>query len=166
MQTAVKSPIACALVTQFDLHTRLFNNVLDGLSDLEANSRTDKKSNNIKWLAGHLTSTRFSLKDAVGFEMKDPYATLFGHGQSLQDNIDYPSIDRIRELWNEISDRVSAGLSRLPEEVLNGPAPRRVPIGDDTFEGMLAFLMHHEAYHIGQMALIRKQLGRSAMKYV
>ncbi len=165
MQTAVRSPIACALVTQFDLHTRLFNNVLDGLSDLEANSRTDRNSNNIKWLAGHLTTTRFTLTDAVGMDAKDPYATLFGHGQSLQDNIDYPSINRIRELWNDISDRISAGLSRLPEDVLNGSAPRRVPIGDDTFEGMLAFLMHHEAFHIGQMALIRKQLGRPAMKY-
>jgi uncharacterized damage-inducible protein DinB len=30
---------------------------------------------------------------------------------------------------------------------------------------MVAFLMHHEAYHIGQMAMLRKQLGRGAMKY-
>jgi uncharacterized damage-inducible protein DinB len=165
MQTAVKSPVACALVAQFDLHTRLFNNVLDGLSDLEANSRPSRSTNNIKWLAGHLTSTRFSLKDVAEIEEKDPYATLFGHGQHLQENIDYPSIDRIRELWNDISDKISAGLSRMPEEVLNGPAPARVPIGDDTFEGMLAFLMHHEAYHIGQMALLRKQLGRPAMKF-
>ncbi len=165
MQTAVKSPVACALVAQFDLHTRLFNNVLDGLSDLEANSRPGSNTNNIKWLAGHLTSMRFGLKDVAGLSATDPYATLFGHGHSLQENVDYPSIDRIRELWNDVSDRISAGLSRMSEEVLNGPAPMRFPIGDDTFEGMLAFLMHHEAYHIGQMALLRKLLGRPPLKY-
>lgn len=165
MQTAVKSPVTCALVAQFDLHTKLFNNVLEGLSDLETNSRPTRETNNIKWLAGHLTSTRFGLKDLAGLETSDPYATLFSHGQSFQDDVDYPSIDRIRALWNDISDRISAGLSRMSEETLNGPAPARVPIGDDTFEGMLAFLMHHEAYHIGQMALLRRQLGRPPMKY-
>ena len=53
MQTAVESPVACALVAQFDLHTKLFNNVLEGLSDLETNSRPTRETNNIKWLAGH-----------------------------------------------------------------------------------------------------------------
>jgi uncharacterized damage-inducible protein DinB len=30
---------------------------------------------------------------------------------------------------------------------------------------MLAFLVQHESYHIGQMALIRKYIGYPAMKY-
>ena len=165
MQTAVKSPVTCALVAQFDLHMKLFNNVLDGLSDQEANRRPARDINNIKWLAGHLTTTRFSLKNIADIDRPDPYAELFAHGKSLRDNIDYPSLDQIRGLWNEISDQISTGLSRMPENVLNGPAPARLPIGDDTYEGMLAFLMHHEAYHIGQMALLRRMLGRESMKY-
>lgn len=165
MQTAVKSPITCALVAQFDLHTRLFNNVTEGLSDAEASSRPNQHVNNMKWLAGHLTSTRFALKDFTDLELDDPYSELFGHGQGLRDDIEYPSIEQISDLWNRISDQISAGLSNLSEDVLNGPAPARMPIGDDTFEGMLAFLMHHEAYHIGQMALLRKQLGHEAMSY-
>jgi len=31
--------------------------------------------------------------------------------------------------------------------------------------GFLAFLMHHEAYHIGQPGILRKYLGKEAMKY-
>ncbi len=165
MQTAVKSPVACALVTQFDLHTKLFNNVLEGISELESNRRVTQHVNHVKWLAGHLTSSRFGLKDIGKLDVSDPYAELFGHGRAVRDDVDYPSIERILELWNQISDKISAGLCELPESVLNGPAPARVPIGDDTFEGMLAFLMHHEAYHIGQIGLLRRQLGKEPLSY-
>ncbi len=165
MQTAVSSPIACALVAQFDLHTRLFNNVLDGISEKASNERISNHVNNLKWIAGHLTSSRFGLKDIADLDATDPYAELFGHGHGLRTDVEYPTIEEIRGLWNKISDTISAGLSRLPEDVLNGPAPSRVPIGDDTFEGMLAFLMHHEAYHIGQMGFLRKQIGKEPMRY-
>ncbi len=164
MQTAVKSPVACALVAQFDLHTRLFNNVLDGLSEFDTSSRP-KGVNHIKWIAGHLTTSRFALKGFADLNVSDPYEEFFAHGKSLSEDADYPTINAIRDLWNEISDTISAGLSRLPEEVLNGPAPARLPIGDDTLEGMLAFLMHHEAYHLGQMGLLRRQLGHEALTY-
>jgi uncharacterized damage-inducible protein DinB len=30
---------------------------------------------------------------------------------------------------------------------------------------MVAFLIQHESYHVGQMALIRKHYGYPAMKY-
>ncbi|WP_155208447.1 hypothetical protein [Xanthovirga aplysinae] len=30
---------------------------------------------------------------------------------------------------------------------------------------MLAFFAHHEAYHIGQMGIIRKYFGEAAMEY-
>ena len=53
----------------------------------------------------------------------------------------------------------------LPDEVLGSPAPTKTPIADETLGGMLAFLMHHEAYHIGQMDLLRKYLGKDAMSY-
>ncbi|MDX1429486.1 MAG: DinB family protein [Rhodothermales bacterium] len=165
MQTAVMSPVACAIIAQFDLHTRLFNNVLDGISESEANTVLHPGTNNIKWLAGHLTSSRFGLKNLAGLDLKDPHAELFGHGHGFRPDREYPTIDEIRSLWESISDPISAGLSRLPEETLNGPAPTRVPIGDDTFEGMLAFLLHHEAYHIGQIGLLRRQLGKKPMAY-
>jgi hypothetical protein len=29
----------------------------------------------------------------------------------------------------------------------------------------IAFLIHHEAYHIGQMALVRRYVGSAAMSY-
>ncbi|MFQ5570638.1 MAG: DinB family protein [Rhodothermales bacterium] len=165
METAVRTHSAQTLAAQFDLHTRLFNNVLEGISDADADEQARETVNNIKWLAGHLTSTRYSMKQIGQLEEDDPYSELFSHGHGLRDDVEYPSIKAIKTHWNAISERISTGMARLPEAVLAGPAPAKVPIDDGTMGGMLAFLMHHEAYHIGQMGILRRYLGKEAMKY-
>lgn len=165
MEAIIKTHSTRTLVTQFDLHTRLFNNVLEGITDTDTNQRASETVNHIKWLAGHLASTRFSMKKIGQLEGEDPYADLFSHGHSIRDDVTYPSIETIKTQWNAISDKISAGLPHVPEDVLKGPAPANFPIDDDTFGGMLAFLMHHEAYHIGQIGLLRKHLGKEPMKY-
>ncbi len=55
--------------------------------------------------------------------------------------------------------------NNLPDAALSSPAPAKMPVNDDTLGGMLAFIMHHEAYHIGQLSLLRRILGKEAMKY-
>ena len=165
METAVKAHSAQTLAAQFDLHTRLFNNVLVGITDAEANGRARDTVNHLTWLAGHLTSTRFGMGKIAGLEEQDPWSDLFSHGHSISDEADYPSIEAIKAKWDAISGVISAGLAHLPDEVLGNPAPSKTPIDDGTLGGMLAFLMHHEAYHIGQMGFLRKYLGKDAMSY-
>lgn len=149
---------------QFDLHTRLFNNVLEGISDPDTNSRANEHVNHVKWLAGHLTSTRFSFKRLAELEENDPYGDLFGHGKAIDPDADYPSIDDIQENWNLISGKISDALGNLSAEALEANAPK-VPIGEGKMGDFLDFLMHHEAYHIGQMGILRKFLGKDPMKY-
>ena len=156
---------ATTLATQFELHTRLFNNVLDGIADPDANSRASDTVNHIKWLAGHLTSTRFSMKKMGNLEQEDPYADMFAHGQSISEDVEYPSIESIKSNWNAISEALANGLKNMPQEALQSPAPTQVPVDDTSLGGFLAFLMHHEAYHIGQMGILRKYVGKEAMKY-
>ena len=45
------------LLSQFDFHHMLYNNVLVGFSDAESNTRLhgDTNINHVKYLAGHLT---------------------------------------------------------------------------------------------------------------
>ena len=165
MEAAVNAHSTETLATQLDLQTRLFNNVLDGISDAEADDRFGGDVNPIKWIAGHLTSMRYGLGQLAQLDEQDPYPELFSHGKSFREDAEYPSIEAIKANWNRISDRLSAGLRHLPAPVLSSPAPANVPVPDDTLGGMLAFLMHHEAYHIGQMSLQRRLLGKKAMKY-
>jgi uncharacterized damage-inducible protein DinB len=150
------------IASQFDLHTRLFNNVLDDITDSESDKRANENVNHIKWLAGHLVNTRLMMKDMAGLEADPKFAVFEG---KLDSSIKYPTLDVIKTKWNEIAGKLSTGLKNLPEQVLNGPAPTKTPIGGDTMHDFLGFLMHHEAYHIGQLGIMRKTVGKEAMKY-
>jgi uncharacterized damage-inducible protein DinB len=156
---------AHTLSLQFDLHTRLFNNVLDGIDDAEADQRASQTVNHIKWLAGHLLATRYGFKELGGLDVENPYAELFAHGKPIDDHATYPPLDDIRERWNAISSKISEAFVNLPSEIADGPSPVNVPVGDMTLGGFLSFLMHHEAYHLGQMGILRKYLGKEGMNY-
>ena len=40
------------------------------------------------------------------------------------------------------------------------------PLARPALLGTIAFLMQHESYHVGQMGLLRKELGHPAMAYI
>ena len=157
---------AAALKAQFDLHTRLFNNALEGITDPDANSRKDENINHIKWVAGHLLNTRLStLSRMTGGQPDATYEAQFGRGVALDTNASYPPIEEITSKWTGSSAAISEGLTHIPEEVLASAAPVQAPIADNTMRGLLAFLVSHEAYHIGQISLLRKLAGKEAMSY-
>jgi len=64
-----------------------------------------------------------------------------------------------------VSDHLETVLGALTTERLDEPAPQRFPIDDETVLGEIAFLVQHDSYHIGQVALLRRQLGLPAMRY-
>lgn len=150
---------------QFDLQTRLFNNVLEEVTDLESDNQLNDKVNHLKWLAGHLTNTRLSMYQIGGFEEDKSFDEFFAHGKAIDKNLNYPTIASIIEKWNEISPKLSNGFKNLPEEMLDSEAPVNVPIADNSMRSFLGFLMHHEAYHLGQMGILRKYIGKEAMSY-
>jgi uncharacterized damage-inducible protein DinB len=158
---------AAALKAQFDFHTRLFNNVLDGISDNEANSRNNEHVNHIKWVAGHLLNTRLEgMNRLTGGEADTTYAEKFARNSVLDPTgASYPPLSEIVSKWNEVSPDISGRINKLPEELLDSPAPAQSPIHDETFRGLMAFLVSHEAYHVGQLGILRKLAGKDAMSY-
>lgn len=152
---------------QFDLHTRLFNNVLEGITDDLASRRAGDSVNHIIWIAGHLTNARNGMHAIGGYEANAFYPEFFDRGSTLDPTADYPPLDEIREKWNTVSSRVSKGLGGISEDMLASEAPIKTPMYglDGTMHGFLDFLMHHEAYHIGQIGILRKYVGRQAMRY-
>ncbi|MBA3828439.1 MAG: DinB family protein [Taibaiella sp.] len=154
------------LKIQFDLQTRLFRNTLLDIADEETNDKFDEGINSIKWLAGHLLNTRVSgLAKIAGVPSDDSYVAMFGRGSKWESGGDYPTIETIMDKWESTSSAISAGLAALPDEVLQAKAPAQGPIADETILGLLSFLMHHEAYHIGQLGILRKMAGREAMSF-
>ncbi len=142
----------------YGVNTTLLERALEGL-DREALRRQPSEGMNPPlWIAGHLTSVRFSLCAMLGEPRENPWGKTFFRGSAL-DMEALPEIDAVRKEWSEISGVLQRRLEEATPEQLDAPAPRKFAIEDSTLRGGLTFLCWHEGYHIGQMSLLRKWQG-------
>lgn len=157
------------LLIQFDLHQRLFNNVLNGFTDEESNRRLydDKKMNHVKYLAGHLLNSQYGFGMLAGIEREVKWNDLFAAaGQSeAKDDVAYPSIEKIMTESNEMYPVTREGLRKLTSEELGKKPSNGLEKFWSTKNEMWAFLNHHQAYHIGQIGILRRGFGKEAMRY-
>ena len=63
--------------------------------------------------------------------------------------------------WNTVCDRVDAGLSRIPDGMLTQPVADS-PTGNpkETVHSLLFTIMFHQAYHSGQLGVLRRIAGK------
>lgn len=158
------------LLKQFDLLDRWFKNSLMNLTDEETNQRIDPKINHIKYVAGHLFHSNYSFARMAGLKVETKWDELFaGRGQSKAlDNYPYPTIKEIIAEWDNLFPKVREGLARLSEEVLSNEVPSPIAqsgIFNSSIRDLWTFLNFHQAYHIGQIGMLRKGLGKETMKY-
>jgi hypothetical protein len=155
------------LLAQYDLHNLLFNNVILDISEKEANERVAPTINNIKWLAGHLVWVQTNLARMCSVPMEviwiDHYNNQISQPPAVE--IEIPLLKEIKDKWNEFSAAIRVGLENLSDEALNSPVEFPIPLFKTT-EGLWAFINHHQAYTIGQIGILRRVLGKEAMKYV
>jgi uncharacterized damage-inducible protein DinB len=159
------------VIKQFDLQTRLFNNVLEGIEDIKGSKRLSEHVNHLQWIAGHLTNSRYHLASGLGIKASFPYEDQYTdpsepppYNRAISASVKYPSLTEIKKSWNELAATFTEKISGLSEEHLASAIPFPVPTGK-TFQDLLSFIASHESYHIGQMSIIRKSLGLSAMSY-
>jgi len=117
----------------------------------------------LHWLATHLLAIRMGLNTFGGLEEDNSLKHFLG--KNINDIREYPQVEEILDKWNTISPKIQAGLEQLSEQKLGSESPVKVPVKDTTLGGYLGFLMHHEAYHIGQMGILRKYTGNDAMSF-
>ena len=161
------------LIAQYDLHNVLFNNVIADISDEESNQCILASMNNVKWLAGHLLWAQRNLVRISGADVIIPWMEHFlQKNASTPEEInapegEFPTLEQIKNKWNEINLPIRAGLENLPEEALNKVTTSNHPIlpFDDSVAVLWAFIKHHQAYTIGQIGILRRGMGKDAMKY-
>lgn len=152
------------LIDLYDLHTKLFANVIDGISDEDANNRLNTKANHPAWITGSLVQGRFELANALGEKYTPTFNELFKDFKGIQDNITYPALLEFKKDWNTISPILRDLLLKMDEEQLESIAPFKMD-GDVTFYEGIYFTIDRESYCIGQLGLYRRLLGYEAMKY-
>jgi len=146
------------------LNTRLFLNALEGVDDELANRRTLDEVNPIIFIACHMMEARFALAGLLGSEAEAPYRELLDV-TDISLIREYPPLEGVRQAWGEVSGSLDMLLPAATEEMLAASTSFPYPVDDTTAFGGVSFLLQHEAYHIGQLGLLRRALGLEAMKW-
>jgi uncharacterized damage-inducible protein DinB len=147
------------------LHSRLFLNCLDGLSEETGAARPNERTNSIAFLAAHLVDSRHFLAHYSGLTLHNPFAARLESVRGIEELAECPTLDEARATWRAVTAPLERHLASLDASALEQPSRQHFPVQDTSVLGGIAFLVHHEAYHIGQLALLRKYFGAPAMTY-
>jgi len=157
------------LITQYDLHQRLYNNVLDGFTDEETNRRVPEypQISHVKYIAGHLLASQYGLAQIAGLNPEIKWNELFAvMGQSeARDNVIYPHIDEIRNEWNNLYQPVREKLIQMNDDQLAASPPEPFDAVSESKGQLWAFITHHQAYHIGQIGILRRAFDKKPMSF-
>jgi len=146
------------------LNSRLLHNCLDGVDDELGTKRVTADTNSLAFLAAHLTQSRHYACTIAGRPLENPLEDRL-KGKTLDDIGPLPKLSEITAAWDSVSPHLLTVLDELTAEDLAREATRRLPGSDGTVGSVLPFLAQHDSYHIGQMAILRRQLGLGAMRY-
>ena len=149
----------------FALNTRLFENCLEDVDEADAPGRLNGQTNSLAFVAAHMVDSRAFMIRYLGAEEPHPFAGSLRYGTSIDDVKDLPTLDECLTEWEGISERLEARLALATAEQLGAPSPQKFPGVPPTVLYGLGFLLQHESYHLGQLALLRKYLGYPAMSY-
>jgi uncharacterized damage-inducible protein DinB len=159
------NPALEPLAALVDLNTALFRNCLAGVDDDQALARPSKGTNNIAFIAAHLVDARAWMARYIGLDEPKPYGGSLDYGSSIDELARLPTLAETMAAWSGVSERLRARLQQLGGSDLAAPSSQRFPAVPETVLGGLAFLVQHESYHVGQLALLRKYVGLPAMSY-
>jgi len=156
---------AAPLAAILRLNERLFLNCLDGMTDDQARQTGPFGANTAIYLAVHIVECRFFLAAHTGLALEHPYKAAWAEIHSAAALTDPPPLEDLRALWRRVAEPVAAHIEALPAEILAEASGLKFPITGKDRLGTIAFLVHHEDAHIGQLGLFRRLHGLPAMKY-
>ncbi|MFN8586715.1 MAG: DinB family protein [Candidatus Eisenbacteria bacterium] len=134
----------------------LFLRALDGMTD-ESARRKPGNMNSPMWIAAHMTVTRGLFLGAIGGKVDIAWAKHFQRGGEHGDGAGWPSLADVRAKWSEVHAAFMAALERQTMDGLKVETP--VPGLEPTLFGVVGLAAVHDSYHLGQLAMCRRELG-------
>jgi hypothetical protein len=161
------------ITKQLSLNTRLFRNVLEGISETESVKRMNEHTNHLRWIAGHLTGLRYrnlvraGLKPAPFVQMDKYFIpdTPPPGNRPYDPALEYPELKELLHSWDLYSGPWIEAVGNSTPAQLATVLPSQLPLGNTLLDAY-AFIASHEIYHIGQMSIIRRILGHDAMSFI
>jgi len=128
-------------------HGPSLRSVLEGIDDAEAKARPVSGAHSIAELAAHILAWR-----------EETLRRLEGNGRDLPMEENWPEPLEWSELLERLDlshDRLTKAVAALPEEILDEKVKGRRESHYVLLQGMI----HHDLYHAGQIAILKKGLS-------
>lgn len=153
------SELVRPIVGQYRLSQGILETGIRDLSDADAKTRSRGGTGpSISWTIGHLCHFKHVTLGLLGQQSSNPYAAQFAEAGAT-DGADYPSMSALAASFAELNAALCAALEASPER-LDAPMPGAGAHEEKTILDTVLFFAWHEAYHIGSIGAIRKDLGR------
>jgi len=136
---------------------------LEGFSEVEITADPQPSGNNAAWILSHILAERDTVLELLGGGkvMTEAERKPFLHFQISTAKALLPSKARLFEIWDESQARISAALDKQTPETLDEVVPAVMEGGKPDSRGRkIVFFHFHESYHIGQLGLLRRLLGK------
>lgn len=133
---------------------------LEGLTHEESLVQPQPGGNCLNWIVGHILANRKGILGLLGKQpvWNDEDAGPYQRGsEPLTDPVVAKNLDQMLAMLETSQESILAGLTEISEEALQASSPDD-KLGD-TVETMLAGLVFHEAYHVGETGILRRLLG-------
>jgi uncharacterized damage-inducible protein DinB len=145
------------------IHHVLLRNV-DGITHEESLHQPEPGGNCLNWVLGHLVSTYDVALPILGQESVFPKGTLERYARRsapIEDGSQARDFAELVAAWTTAAERWDAGLAGLSAEGLDRPAPFS-PGNDpnETVRSLLSLMNFHQSYHVGQLGLLRRLIGK------
>lgn len=139
----------------------LFRAALDGVG-VGAWLERSGEANHLAFLAVHLTGARYYVVKFLGGSARDPLERYHEKARRIDDIAEFPPPAEVLGAWDEVAPLLDGALVAAESAFLDGDSGLPFPAPGPTRLDALGFLAQHEAYHLGQMGLIRRIHGLSA----
>ena len=151
-----------ALGNRYFFNRQTMAALADGLEDEDwARQPGDAGGNTAHWILGHLATSRRYLLRKLGEDLPEAeWEGHFGMNADPQSTDGYPSPADLLEDVKQSGKGITARLSEMSAGQADEDWGSAFPDGGKTIADGAHFLFFHEAYHVGQLGLIRRICGR------
>ena len=151
------------LKTQIGFNHYVIKVNTEGITDEESLRSPRPGGNCINWVLGHILASRASILELFGSEgiLSEDQAESYRRGSDpLNESSRTMAIAEILDGLERTQEMILSGLDSLDDAGMARVIPES-PFGRDeeTVASLLAGLVFHESYHVGQTGLLRRLAG-------
>lgn len=150
------------LARLFAFNGRTLVMLADGMEAADWACRPGESGGNTAhWVLGHLCVSRRYLARKLGAEIPEQgWEDLFGMNAEVGDTAGYPAPDALMEDIDDSGKTIARLLTELDPRAAAAEWGSQFPDGGKTIAEGARFLHFHEAYHLGQLGLLRRICGK------